>query len=89
MTPLLQVENIAKFYGARIGCTDVSFDLYPGEVMGIDRDFGRAFAKSQLGAGVAALQVGDEPWHLTVLELHVHVSELARLSQARERHSEQ
>jgi len=35
MTPLLQVENIAKFYGARIGCADVSFDLYPGEVMGI------------------------------------------------------
>ena len=35
MTPLLQVENIAKFYGARIGCTDVSFDLYPGEVIGI------------------------------------------------------
>lgn len=35
MTPLLQVENIAKFYGQRIGCKDVSFDLYPGEVMGI------------------------------------------------------
>jgi putative phosphonate transport system ATP-binding protein len=35
MIPLLQVENIAKFYGPRIGCTDVSFDLYPGEVMGI------------------------------------------------------
>nr|WP_213394047.1 phosphonate C-P lyase system protein PhnK [Yoonia sp.] len=35
MTPLLQVENLAKYYGARIGCTDVSFDLYPGEVMGI------------------------------------------------------
>jgi len=35
MTPLLQVENIAKFYGPRIGCTDVSFDLFPGEVMGI------------------------------------------------------
>jgi putative phosphonate transport system ATP-binding protein len=35
MTPLLQVENVAKFYGARIGCMDVSFDLYPGEVMGI------------------------------------------------------
>ena len=35
MTPLLQVESIAKMYGARIGCTDVSFDLYPGEVMGI------------------------------------------------------
>lgn len=35
MTPLLQIENIAKKYGTRIGCTDVSFDLYPGEVMGI------------------------------------------------------
>lgn len=35
MTPLLQVRDVAKTYGARIGCTDVSFDLYPGEVMGI------------------------------------------------------
>ncbi|MGD9861857.1 MAG: phosphonate C-P lyase system protein PhnK [Pseudodonghicola sp.] len=35
MTPLLQVRDVAKMYGARIGCTDVSFDLYPGEVMGI------------------------------------------------------
>lgn len=35
MTPLLQVEEISKFYGNRIGCADVSFKLYPGEVMGI------------------------------------------------------
>ncbi len=35
MTPLLQVVGIAKFYGRRIGCAEVSFDLYPGEVMGI------------------------------------------------------
>ncbi|MGK7753942.1 MULTISPECIES: phosphonate C-P lyase system protein PhnK [unclassified Roseovarius] len=35
MTPLLQVREVAKFYGARVGCRDVSFDLYPGEVMGI------------------------------------------------------
>ncbi|MBU2942851.1 phosphonate C-P lyase system protein PhnK [Shimia thalassica] len=35
MTPLLKVQNIQKLYGKRIGCTDVSFDLYPGEVMGI------------------------------------------------------
>ncbi|WP_397543673.1 phosphonate C-P lyase system protein PhnK [Roseovarius salis] len=34
-TPLLQVKDVSKFYGARIGCEDVSFDLYPGEVMGI------------------------------------------------------
>jgi putative phosphonate transport system ATP-binding protein len=35
MTPLLQVDAVSKFYGARIGCAEVSFDLYPGEVMGI------------------------------------------------------
>lgn len=35
MTPLLQVRDISKSYGSRIGCADISFDLYPGEVMGI------------------------------------------------------
>ncbi|MCC5960438.1 MAG: phosphonate C-P lyase system protein PhnK [Rhodobacteraceae bacterium] len=35
MTPLLQVENLSKHYGAHLGCGDVSFALWPGEVMGI------------------------------------------------------
>jgi len=35
MTPLLQVRDLSKFYGPRIGCKDVGFELYPGEVMGI------------------------------------------------------
>ncbi len=35
MTPLFQVKDLTKFYGNRIGCKNVSFDLYPGEVMGI------------------------------------------------------
>lgn len=35
MRPLLQVRDVSKLYGRRIGCTDVSFDLFPGEVMGI------------------------------------------------------
>ena len=35
MTPLLSVKDLRKTYGGRVGCTDVSFDLYPGEVMGI------------------------------------------------------
>ncbi|KAB2543615.1 phosphonate C-P lyase system protein PhnK [Salipiger aestuarii] len=35
MTPLLQVKGVTKHYGARLGCGDVSLDLYPGEVMGI------------------------------------------------------
>jgi putative phosphonate transport system ATP-binding protein len=35
MTALLHVRGLSKSYGPRIGCTDVSFDLWPGEVMGI------------------------------------------------------
>ena len=35
MTPLLQVQSLSKSYGHRIGCADVSFDLFPGEVLGI------------------------------------------------------
>lgn len=35
MTPLLSVEGLTKRYGPHIGCEDVAFDLYPGEVMGI------------------------------------------------------
>ncbi len=33
--PLLRVENLTRFYGARAACRDVSFDLWPGEVMGV------------------------------------------------------
>lgn len=33
--PLLQVEGLGKYYGARIGCADVSFQLWPGEVLAI------------------------------------------------------
>lgn len=34
-TPLLSVRDFRKLYGSHVGCTGVSFDLYPGEVMGI------------------------------------------------------
>ena len=34
-TPLLSVRGVTKRYGSHIGCADVSFDLFPGEVMGI------------------------------------------------------
>ena len=33
--PLLRVRGLGKHYGARLGCRDISFDLYPGEVLGI------------------------------------------------------
>lgn len=34
-TALLSVRGVTRYFGAHIGCADVSFDLYPGEVMGI------------------------------------------------------
>jgi putative phosphonate transport system ATP-binding protein len=34
-TPLLNVQDLGKSYGPHLGCTDVSFDLWPGEVLGI------------------------------------------------------
>ncbi|MFZ2099578.1 MAG: phosphonate C-P lyase system protein PhnK, partial [Oricola sp.] len=33
--PLLRVSGVSKFYGNRVGCKDVSFDLWPGEVLAI------------------------------------------------------
>jgi putative phosphonate transport system ATP-binding protein len=33
--PLLQVRNLGKSYGETLGCREVSFDLWPGEVLGI------------------------------------------------------
>jgi len=33
LAPLMQVRHLAKFYGRRVGCQHVSFDLYPGEVV--------------------------------------------------------
>jgi putative phosphonate transport system ATP-binding protein len=33
--PLLSVRGLGKSYGGRIGCADVSFDLFGGEVLGI------------------------------------------------------
>lgn len=35
MTPLLQVRDLTKSYGRSLGCAGVTFDLWPGEVMGI------------------------------------------------------
>lgn len=35
MNPLLSVSAVSKFYGPRIGCRDVSFDLHAGEVLAI------------------------------------------------------
>jgi putative phosphonate transport system ATP-binding protein len=33
--PLLRVTELSKFYGSRMGCADVSFELWPGEVLAV------------------------------------------------------
>lgn len=34
-TPLLRVVGLSKWYGAIVGCRDISFDLFPGEILGV------------------------------------------------------
>ncbi len=34
-TPLLQAQGVGKSFGRHVGCLDVSFDLWPGEVLGV------------------------------------------------------
>ena len=33
--PLLRARGVSRYYGSRLGCRDISFDLYPGEVIGV------------------------------------------------------
>ena len=33
--PLLEVDSLTRLYGERVGCKDVSFTLWPGEIIGI------------------------------------------------------
>lgn len=33
--PLLRVDGLTKFYGVQRGCEGISFELYPGEILGI------------------------------------------------------
>lgn len=54
--PLLVADNVTRFYGDRIGCKDVSFSLWPGEVLGIVGESGSG--KSTLLRCLAGL---DQP----------------------------
>ncbi|MGP9803905.1 phosphonate C-P lyase system protein PhnK [Paracoccus sp. NSM] len=55
--PILSVRGLERRYGARIGCTGVSFDLWPAEVLGIVGESGSG--KSTLLSCLAGHQRPD------------------------------
>ncbi|MFW6235209.1 MAG: phosphonate C-P lyase system protein PhnK [Desulfovibrionales bacterium] len=52
--PLLKVRELTKYYGNNLGCRAVSFDLWPGEVLGVVGESGSG--KSTLLSCLSALQ---------------------------------
>ncbi|MDP3258008.1 ATP-binding cassette domain-containing protein [Bosea sp. (in: a-proteobacteria)] len=68
--PLLRVHNLAKYYGSRLGCADVSFELWPGEVLAIVGESGSGkttllnilSTRLEPSSGVAEYRMRDERW---------------------------
>ena len=68
--PLLRVTNLTKFYGARLGCADVSFELWPGEVLAIVGESGSGkttllnilSTRLEPSSGVAEYRMRDDSW---------------------------
>ncbi|MFN3615886.1 MAG: phosphonate C-P lyase system protein PhnK [Rubrimonas sp.] len=68
--PILQVKGLTRRYGARLGCADVTFDLHPGEVLGVVGESGSGkttmlncvAGRMTFDEGVARYRARDGRW---------------------------
>ena len=68
--PLLRVTELSKLYGSRMGCADVSFELWPGEVLAIVGESGSGkttllnclSTRLEPTSGLAEYRMRDEVW---------------------------
>jgi putative phosphonate transport system ATP-binding protein len=82
MTPILSARGLTTRYGERIGCQDVSFDLYPGEVLCVVGESGSG--KSTL-LNTVALRVPASSGSLTYTTGNDEPLDLLTLSEPRRR----
>jgi len=68
--PLFRVSSLSKSYGGRMGCNDVSFDLWPGEVLAVVGESGSGkttmlncvSTRLEPTAGSVAYRMRDGSW---------------------------
>ena len=80
--PLLEARSVTVAYGSRIGCRAVSFDLWPGEVLGIVGESGSG-KTSLLGALSARLEPAEG--QVLYRQRDGEIADIYRLSEPRRR----
>jgi putative phosphonate transport system ATP-binding protein len=68
--PLLRVSNLTKYFGSRIGCADVDFELWPGEVLAVVGESGSGkttllncvSTRLEPSSGRAEYKMRDDRW---------------------------
>jgi putative phosphonate transport system ATP-binding protein len=82
LEPLLQVNQVAKYYGERIGCEDISFTLWPGEVLAVVGESGSG--KSTLLNAIAARSRPDTG-SVHFMTRHEGLQEIYGMTEAQQR----
>lgn len=81
--PLLSVESLHKSFGRQVACRDVSFELWPGEVLGIVGESGSG--KSTLLSAIAG-RISADSGKIQYRTAAGDIVDLATASDAQRRH---